>query len=105
MKKYEIWTGSYHLGQGSHQGEKPEKVGVEVAINFTVACMKHELKERLKFIETLESRSTQLRGQEDSIVSVGLNFDLNLKTLLQSWIGGYYESEESALKTFRSFKP
>ena len=97
MKKFEIWTGSYNLGQGYHQGESPEKVGEEIAINFTIACMKHELRERLKFIELLEKRG----NQTNDIISTGLKFELNLETLSQSWIGGYYESEESALETFR----
>lgn len=97
MKNFEIWTGNYSLGQGYHQGESPEKVGEEIAINFTVACMKHELRERLKFIELLEKRG----NQTNDIISTGLKFDLNLETLSQSWIGGYYESEEGALKTFR----
>ena len=100
MKKFEIWTGNYSLGQGYHQGESPEKVGEEEAISFKVACIKHELKERLKFIDTLEGRDYN-GNQEKDILSVGLKFDLNLETLSQSWIGGYYESKESALKTFR----
>lgn len=96
LKKYEIWTGNYSLGQGMSGGEKPEKVGEEIAINFTVACIKHELKERLKFIELLEKRG----NQTDDIISTGLNFDLDLKTLSKSWIGGYYQSEQDALKSF-----
>lgn len=96
MRKFEIWTGNYSLGQGYHQGESPKKVGEEIAINFTVACMKHELRERLKFIELLEKRG----NQTDDIISTGLKFDLDLNTLTQSWIGGYYESKEKALKTF-----
>lgn len=94
MKKYEIWTGAYSLGQGYHQGERPEKLADEVAVNFTVACMKYELKERLRFIEMLEARGNQI----DDIISTGLKFDLDLKSLYQPWVGGYYESEESALK-------
>lgn len=97
MKKFEIWTGSYSLGQGYHQGESPEKVGEEIAINFTVACMKHELRQRLKFIELLEERG----NQTNDIISTGLKFELDLQSLSQPWIGGYYESKESALKTFR----
>lgn len=97
MKKFEIWTGNYSLGQGYHQGESPEKVGEEMAINFTVACMKYELKRRLEFIETLEKRG----NQTDDIISTGLKFALDLQSLSQPWIGGYYESQESALKTFR----
>jgi len=97
LKKYEIWLGIYSLGQGYHGGEKPEKVGEEVAINFTVACMKHELKKRLEFIETLEKRG----NQTNDIISTGLKFDLDLNSLSQSWIGGYYQSEEDSLKSFK----
>jgi hypothetical protein len=96
MKKFEIWTGSYNLGQGYHGGERPEKSGEEIAVNFTIACMKYELRRRLKFIEMLEERGDNPK----SIISIGLKFDLDLETLRQSWIGGYYESEEEALKTF-----
>jgi len=98
MKKYEIWTGNYSLGQGSHQGETPEKVGEEMAISFKVACIKYELKARLKFIDTMEGR--MWGNSEKGILSVGLNFELDLDTLLQPWIGGYYETKEDALKTF-----
>lgn len=97
MEKFEIWTGNYSLGQGYHQGESPEKVGEEVAVNFTVACMKYELKKRLEFIELLEKRGNQI----EDIISTGLKFDLNLQSLSQPWIGGYYQSKEEALKTFR----
>ena len=97
MEKFEIWTGNYNLGQGYHQGESPEKVGEEVALNFTVACMKHELRKRLEFIELLEKRGNQM----EDIISTGLKFDLNLQSLSQPWIGGYYQSKVEALKTFK----
>lgn len=100
MKKFEIWTGNYSLGQGYHQGKTPEKVGEENSISFKVACIKHELKERLKFIEMLERRNYR-ENQEEKILSTGLKFDLNLETLSQSWIGRYYENKESALRTFK----
>lgn len=99
MEKFEIWTGAYSLGQGSHQGERPEKVGEETAISFKVACIKHELKERLKFIDMLEKRDYQ-NNQEKDILDVGLKFELNLETLSQPWIGRYHSSEESARATF-----
>jgi hypothetical protein len=96
LKEFEIWTGNYNLGQGYHQGSSPEKVGQEKAIDFTVACMKHELKKRLEFIELLEERG----NQTEDIISTGLKFDLNLQSLSQPWIGGYYENKEDAQKTF-----
>ncbi len=99
MKTFEIWTGNYSLGQGYHQGESPEKVGEETAISFTVACIKYELKERLKFIESIEKRPWG--NSEKDIIDVGLNFELNLETLSQPWICGYYETKEEAFKTFQ----
>lgn len=54
-----------------------------------------------KFIERLEKRSHILKDQEKDILSVGLKFDLDLNTLKQDWIGGYYQSKEDALKTFK----
>jgi hypothetical protein len=100
MKTFEIWTGNYSLGQGYHQGEYPKKVAEENAISFRIACIKYELKERMKFIDTLEGRDYN-GNQEQSILSVGLNFDLNLDTLSQPWTGKYYENEEEALKSFK----
>jgi hypothetical protein len=94
-KKYEIWTGNFSLGQGYHGGESPEKVGEEEAISFKVACIKHSLKKRLEFIDTLEGRNN-----EEDILEVGLRFYLDLETLSQPWIGRYYESKEQAMTSF-----
>jgi len=97
MNKYEIWTGNYSLGQGYHQGEVPEKVADIEAISFKVACMKHELKQRLKFIDNLEGDN---RNREKDILETGFNFGLNLQTLTQPWLGRYYETKTEADKSF-----
>lgn len=52
MKKYEIWIGNYHLGQGSTPPTKAERVATVEAPNFKVACTLHELRRSLESIES-----------------------------------------------------
>ena len=39
MKKYEIWIGYYHLGQGYHPPTEPQRVAVIEATSFKIACV------------------------------------------------------------------
>jgi hypothetical protein len=93
MKKYEIWTGLYSLGQGYTDSIEPEKWGEEEAIDFRTACMKHELKSTLKRIEEGEQLGN-LNNQD-------YNWFFNPHTVTNGWIGKYYESKEEAMKSFK----
>ncbi len=94
MKKYEIWTGYYHLGQGYHGSTEPQKWGEEEAIDFKTACMKYELKSHLKRLEEGEQkRNLNMQDYE---------WFWNPHTNANSWIGKYYESKEDALKNWKA---
>lgn len=93
MKKYEIWIGYYHLGQGHHGITEPTLLAVEEAINFKTACIKYELKSKLQRI-----REGELKGD---LNSQDYPWWFNENKISNSWTGLYYESKEAALKSFK----
>lgn len=93
-KKYEIWIGSYHLGQGSEPSTEPQKVDNIEAPNFQVACTIHELRRTLQNIENRIAKGEYIDYQSCRWF---YNFDTNSN----SWTGKYYESYEEALKSFQ----
>jgi len=93
MKKYEIWIGDYHLGQGFHHNGKSEKVGEEVASNFQIACLKYELRSKLLFLEKYDDGKKYVSPQD-------CTWWYNPETNSNSWTGKYYESKEEADKSF-----
>jgi len=96
MKKYEIWVGSYHLGQGYDPPNKPEKLAEVEATSFKIACFLYELD---SLAENLRFRMK--RG--DSYIE-DTHFGTiyyNAKINGNYWTGKYYESEEEALKSFK----
>jgi hypothetical protein len=76
MTEYEIWIGNYDLGHGYDPPTKPEMVGRESASGFTLACLKFELKRKLKSIERRDAKGEYIDHQTfitgETIVIVGL---------------------------------
>ena len=93
MKEYEIWIGSYHLGQGYSPPKEPELIAKEKGINFKVACFKYELKSMLESCEKQEVKNGYVDSQS-------MNWFYNQNTNSNSWSGKYYETKEEALKSF-----
>ena len=97
MKKYEIWLGWYHLGQGYHPPTKPQKVGEVEATSFPIACYLYELQ---TMIDSLKDR---MKRGDTYIEDVHFgNLYYNGKINSNSWTGKYFESEEEALKSFKN---
>ncbi len=94
MKKYEVWIGSYHLGQGYTPSTKPERVAIVEAPNFKVACTLHELRSSLKSIESRVEKGEYIDHQSCRWF---YNFDTNSN----SWTGKYFETEKEALDSFK----
>lgn len=94
MKEYEIWIGYWHGGQGSHASTSPQLVATETAINFQVACVKHELKCKLEAIAHQEAQ-----GYVDSQT---LAWFYKPATNSNGWTGEYFESEAKAWESFKN---
>ena len=56
IKKWQIWVGSYHLGQGHHGSTQPEMIAEIEAQTFDLACLKYELSSMLRSIEERERK-------------------------------------------------
>ncbi len=96
MKKYEIWLGSYHLGQGYPPPTDPEKVGEVVATSFKIACYLYELQSQIdSLIDRMKKGDTYI----EDIHFGKLYYDG--KTNSNSWTGQYFESKEEAYKSFK----
>lgn len=95
MKKYEIWIGNYHLGQGYDSPAEPEKVAEIEATSFKIACV---LYEHHSAIEDLLRRMNRGDKYIEDIHFGRWNY--NPETNSNSWIGKYYESREDALLSF-----
>jgi hypothetical protein len=95
-KKFEIWTGYYHLGQGYDGSTEPYKWGEEEAIDFKTACMKHELRSHLKRLEDGEEKGN-LNMQD-------YEWFFNPHKISNSWIGQYFENKEEAQKDIDNHK-
>lgn len=93
MKQYEIWIGNYHLGQGFHHDGNPEFLGTETASSFQVACLKYELRSKLKWLEKVDGTMP--------INSQDVQWWYKPETNSNSWTGKYYETKEEALKSFK----
>jgi hypothetical protein len=93
MKEYEIWVGLHHLGQGWDPTTEPTRVGKEVGINFQVACLKHELKTKLRSIEEQEL--------EGYVQQQSMEWFYYWHDNSNGWTGKYFETREEALQTFK----
>lgn len=96
MRKYEIWVGYYHLGQGHHGSSKSVKVGEEMAATFQLACLQYELRSKLKFLEEYP--------HPERLTKQDCNWWYNPETNSNSWTGKYYETKEQADKSFNCGK-
>jgi len=93
--KYEIWVGSYHLGQGYHGSTEPEMLAEVEATTFKIACVIHE---HQRVIDSLKKRMNKGDTYIEDAHFGG--WDYNPKTNSNSWIGKYYETKEEAQETF-----
>lgn len=92
MKKYQIWIGYYHLGQGFDSPIEPQQIDTVEAVDFKTACMLHELRSRLKRFE-----EGQLKGD---LNSQDYPWWFNEHTISNSWLGKYFETKEEAQQSF-----
>jgi hypothetical protein len=95
MKKFEIWVGYYHLGQGHHGSTQPLKLTEIKAIDFPTACIKYELRSMFNSIEEQEMNKGYVDSQSKE-------WFYNWRENRNSWTGKYYESYEEALKSFKN---
>lgn len=96
MKKYEIWLGDYHLGQGCDPPSKPEKVAEIEATSFKIACLIYEHERAIKSLQQrMERGDTYI---ED--VHFG-RWNYRPESNSNSWTGKYYESKQEAWQSFR----
>lgn len=94
FNNYQIWIGSYHLGQGFDESTEPQMVGEEIAINFQVACFKHQVKTTLESVEMQEKIYGIVQHQS-------MEWFYNRGTNSNGWTGKYFESREEALESFK----
>lgn len=92
MKEYEIWIGNHCMGTGFDSPIQPKMIAKETAINFEIACLKHELRSSLANIEKQE--------KEGYVCNQSKEWFYNWKTISNSWTGKYFSTREEALKSF-----
>lgn len=94
MKKYEIWIGWYHLGQGSHPPVKAQKVGEVEASSFKIACVIYEHQSSIDGLKRqMEEGDTYI---EDCHFG---SWYYDVRTNSNSWTGRYFETREEAQET------
>jgi len=94
IKKWQIWIGSYHLGQGSDPPTEPEMIAEMEAATFDLACLKYELYRMLNRIE-----KNEMEGKYVDFQSRRWFYDWDNNS--NSWTGKYFQSKEEALTSFR----
>lgn len=94
MIEYEIWIGSYNLGQGYDPSTEPQFIAKVTAKDFKTACIKYELKSRLDFIEEQERKGEYITNQD-------YEWFYSPHTNSNSWTGKYYETKEEAQSSFK----
>lgn len=97
MKKYEIWIGYVHLGQGYDPSTEPQKLAEVEATSFKIACV---LYEHQSAIDSLKERMARNDTYIEYAHFGSWNYDP--KTNSTAWLGKYYESREEALKSFEN---
>lgn len=93
IKKWQIWIGNYHLGQGYDASIEPQMIAEVEAATFDLACLKHELSSMLKSIEEREKKGEYIDFQSRRWF---YNWDNNSN----SWTGKYFETKEAAQQSF-----
>lgn len=94
IKKWQIWIGSYHLGQGHDGSTEPNMVAEVEAATFDLACLKYELSSMLKSIEEREKKGEYIDFQSRRWF---YDWDNNSN----SWTGKYFQSKEEAVTSFK----
>lgn len=97
MKKWELWIGYYHLGQGHDGSTEPRKLADVEAVSFDLACLKYELTSQLQSIERREKKGEYIDFQSRRFF---YDWDNNSN----SWTGKYFETEEEAWQSFPEHK-
>jgi len=97
MEEFEIWIGYYHMGQGSDPPAEPEMVAKEKASTFEVACLKHELRSKLKWLDKEDDGKRYISTQDKE-------WFYDWRRNRNSWTGQYYPSRELALESFLHIK-
>lgn len=93
IKKWQIWIGNYHLGQGYDASIEPSMIAEVEAATFDLACLKYELSSMLKSIEEREKKGEYIDFQSRRFF---YNWDNNSN----SWTGKYFETKEAAQQSF-----
>ena len=94
-KKYEIWIGNYHLGQGYDPSSTAQKLGEVEATSFKIACCIYEHQSAIDFL------NIQMNRGDSYIEDVHFGkWYYNPETNSNGWIGKYFESKEEANKSF-----
>tara|TARA_R110000868_G_C10584288_1_gene738919 strand:- start:86 stop:385 length:300 start_codon:yes stop_codon:yes gene_type:complete len=94
-KKYEIWIGNYHLGQGYGPSDKPQKLGEVEATSFKIACCIYEHQKSIDFLNGQMDRG-ETYIEDAHFGKWYYNPDGNYN----NWVGRYFETEEEASKSF-----
>lgn len=93
LKKYQLWIGKYHLGQGYDSSTKPQMVDEVEATDFKVACLLYELRRSLKSIEEMIAKDEHVQHQS-------CHWFYDFDTNSNSWTGKYFETKEEAQQSF-----
>jgi len=94
IKKWQIWIGNYHLGQGYDASSEPQMIAEVEAATFDLACLKYELSSMLKSIEEREKKGEYIDFQSRRFF---YDWDNNSN----SWTGKYFETKEAAQQSFK----
>ena len=97
MKKYEIWIGNYHLGQGYDPSISPMKLAEIEATSFKIACVIYE---HQSIIDSLKDRMAKGDTYIEDVHFGSWYYDP--KTNSNGWTGKYFESKEEATNSFKA---
>lgn len=97
VNEYEIWIGSYHLGQGYYPPDKPSMVAKIKAQTFPIACLKYELE---TMMDSIKRREEAGEYHDHQSCRWWYDFDKNSN----GWMGKYYETEQAAWQSFPEHK-
>jgi hypothetical protein len=94
LTKYQIWIGSYDLGQGYSPSTEPQMIAEIEAPNFRVACVLYELRTALESIERRMKNDEYIDHQS-------CRWFYNFETNSNSWTGKYFQTKDEALNSFK----
>lgn len=94
LKKYEIWIGYYHFGQGCDPSTQPQMVAEIEAPNFKIACFIYELRTTLQSIE-------DNMNKDEYIDNPPARWCYDVYNNYNIWTGKYFETEQEAIESFK----